>query len=148
MCLLDHLKSVSLLIIAGCIISSCSLFEESPPDIMSYDVVQIKPEIIGGYQALADSVTYPEIAVKAEIDGIVLVKFLVDKTGNPVFNYESGHGVLSGIGGGCDGAAVRGIEKTRFEPGRQKGQNVSVEMCVGVAFSSAEPLITAALCGE
>jgi protein TonB len=41
---------------------------------------------------------------------------------------------MRGIGGGCDEAAVRAIQKLNFSPGMQRGRPVKVQMTVSVVF--------------
>ncbi len=42
--------------------------------------------------------------------------------------------ILKGIGGGCDEAAAKAVEKTKFTPGRQRGKPVNVQVSIPVIF--------------
>ena len=88
------------------------------------------PELIGGISTLASNMKYPEIARKDQIEGRVIVQFIVDKNGDvrdPV--------VVLGIGGGCDEEAVRVITKhAKFKPGIHLGNIVPVKMQMPIVF--------------
>lgn len=101
--------------------------EEPEPEI--FVIVEEPPQLIGGLPGLQKSITYPEIAKKAGVEGRVFVQFVVDENGNvtdPV--------VTRGIGAGCDEEAIKGILKAKFTPGRQRGQAVKVKMSLPVTF--------------
>ena len=88
------------------------------------------PELIGGISALASNMKYPEIARKDQIEGRVIVRFIVDKEGN-----VRDASITKGIGGGCDEEAIRVItEHATFKPGIHQGEAVPVEMQMPVVF--------------
>ncbi|MEM1128811.1 MAG: energy transducer TonB [Bacteroidota bacterium] len=92
-------------------------------------VVEEMPVLIGGIAALHAELKYPEIAVKAGIEGRVIVQFIVDEEGR-VLNPQ----VLRGLGAGLDEEAIRAISLMQFEPGRQRGVPVRVQYSVPVTF--------------
>ena len=95
-----------------------------------YVVVEQMPELIGGINGLHAKVRYPEIARKANVEGRVVVQFIVDENGN-VHDAE----VLRGIGAGLDEEATRVVmEEAKFNPGRQSGRAVPVRMSVPILF--------------
>ena len=95
-----------------------------------YVVVEQMPELIGGINGLHAKVRYPEIARKANVEGRVVVQFIVDENGN-VHDAE----VLRGIGAGLDEEATRVVmEEAKFNPGRQRGRAVPVRMSVPIVF--------------
>jgi protein TonB len=100
-------------------------------EVISYKfrVVEEMPEIIGGLEALQKKVFYPEIAVKAGIQGKVFVETVIGKDGNP-----EEIKVLKGIGAGCDESAVEAIRKTKFLPGKQRGKPVRVIIVIPISF--------------
>lgn len=102
---------------------------EPDPEPEIFVVVEQMPEPIGGLEGLQGRVVYPEMARRAGIEGTVFVQFVVDEQGNP-----SEITVVRGIGGGADEAAMRAVQQTRFEPGRQRGQPVKVRMSLPVRF--------------
>ena len=101
--------------------------EEPEPEI--FEIVEQRPELIGGMAGLMRNIKYPEIARKASVEGRVIVQFIVDENGN-VHNPV----VLRGIGGGCDQEALRVIGEAKFVPGRQRGRAVKVKMTQPVVF--------------
>lgn len=92
--------------------------------------VEEMPEIIGGMQALARHLKYPELARRAGVEGTVFVLAFVDEEGI-VRRTE----IARGIGAGCDEAAAEAVMQARFTPGKQRGQPVRVRVMVPVRFS-------------
>ncbi len=93
-------------------------------------IVDQMPELIGGINTLASEMKYPEIARKAQLEGRVIVKFIVDKNGN-----VRDASITKGIGGGCDEEAIRVItEHAKFKPGIHQGNIVPVEIQMPVIF--------------
>jgi protein TonB len=87
------------------------------------------PDNTQGMINLQRSITYPEIAKKAGVEGRVIVQFVVDEQGNvrdPV--------VVRGIGAGCDEEAIKAVLDVKFRPGRQRGQPVQVKMSLPITF--------------
>lgn len=107
------------------------MIEEEEEEI--FVVVEQMPELIGGLAAVQKHITYPEMALKAGIEGRVVVQFLIDKDGNvqdPI--------VVRGIGGGCDEEALKAVQKVKFIPGRQRGKPVVVRYSMPVSFKLQE----------
>lgn len=76
------------------------------------------------------NIKYPTIARKANVEGRVYVKFVVDKNGD-VRNAQ----VVRGIGAGCDEEALRVIRLAKFEPGRlEDGEAVNTELSMSIMF--------------
>ncbi|MCY3999280.1 MAG: energy transducer TonB [Bacteroidetes bacterium] len=102
--------------------------EIDEPEI--FEIVEQMPELIGGIGGLQSKARYPEIARKANVEGRVIVQFIVDENGNvrePT--------ILRGISGGCDEEAIRVItEHAKFVPGRQRGRPVQVKMSLPIVF--------------
>jgi len=121
--------------------SELDFYEDVPPPpppkegdgdgLDSYFVaVEEMPEIIGGMQELARHLTYPELARRAGVEGVVYVLAYVDEEGN-VQHTE----IARGVGAGCDEAAAEAVSKVQFKPGKQRGQPVRVRVMVPVRFS-------------
>ncbi len=91
--------------------------------------VEDPPEIIGGMNAIMKNLVYPDLAVRAGIEGTVTVLAYVNKEG--VVTRTT---VLRGIGGGCDEAAMEAVKKVRFKPAEQRGKPVNVKVSVPVKF--------------
>lgn len=103
--------------------------EESKDEENFFVAVEQMPEMKGGQEWLYNNINYPNKARKAGIEGKVIVQFVVDEDG------KAGNiNVLRGIGGGCDEAAIAVIKKAEFEPGRQRGNLVSVQMAQTINF--------------
>ncbi|MEM1127921.1 MAG: energy transducer TonB [Bacteroidota bacterium] len=104
---------------------------EPEPEIFMIveDMPQLIPNDTEGLANLQRSITYPEIAKKAGVEGRVIVQFVVDEQGN-VLDPQ----VVRGIGAGCDEEAVRAVMNAQFRPGRQRGQPVRVKMSLPITF--------------
>jgi len=94
-----------------------------------FEIVEEPPVPIDGYAALRAAVKYPEMAKRIGIEGTVVVLAYVEKDGT-VSRTE----VLKGIGFGCDEAAVKAVEKTKFVPGLQRDKPVRVKISVPLRF--------------
>jgi len=101
--------------------------EEEEPEI--FVVVEQMPVLIGGLEKLHEEIKYPDLAKQAEIEGRVLVEFIIDEEGN-VTNPR----VIRGIGGGCDEEALRAVSKAKFIPGKQRGRPVKIKYVLPVVF--------------
>ncbi|MCH8031929.1 MAG: energy transducer TonB [Bacteroidetes bacterium] len=100
-----------------------------PPTSRLFEMVDQIPELIGGLDGLQDRLEYPESCLSAGIEGRVFIQLLVSKEGR-----QSEVRVVRGIGGGCDEAAVRAVEWSRFIPGRDNGKPVRVRMSLPITF--------------
>ena len=100
-----------------------------PPTSRPFEVVDLIQELIGGLEGLQDRLEYPASCLSAGIEGRVFVQLLVSKEGR-----QSEVRVVRGIGGGCDEAAVRAVELSRFIPGRDDGKPVRVRMSLPITF--------------
>jgi protein TonB len=96
-------------------------------------VVEQPPVLINGLRELQSKVVYPNVAVQANIEGRVVVQFVINREGNvtnPI--------VLRGIGGGCDEEALRVIMLAKFRPGMQRGKPVPVKYTIPILFKMAK----------
>ena len=94
------------------------------------------PEFIGGDDALMaflqKNIKYPAKALKNNIQGVVMINFVVHTDGS-----IRKANVTKGIGGGCDEEALRVIKKMpKWKPGRQGGKNVPVYFDVPINFTT------------
>jgi len=109
-------------------------FAEKPEDVDSIFVVaEFKPEPKNGYanfyKELGKNIKYPRQAKQTGTEGKVFVQFVINKMGEP-----TDLKITKGIGAGCDEEAIRVIAKTKWVPGRQRGQLVKVRMTLPVVF--------------
>jgi TonB family protein len=109
-----------------------SLSEQSQPSDKqdTYEIVEQMPELVGGLSGLQAKVKYPEIARKANVEGRVIVQFVVDENGN-----ARDTEVLRGVGAGLDEEATRVIlEEAKFIPGRQRGRAAPMKVSLPIVF--------------
>ena len=99
--------------------------------------VEEMPKIIGGLQAIQQRIRYPELAIRAGIEGTVYVHAYVDMEGN-VARTE----ILRDPGAGLGEAAADAVARTQFEPGKQQGEPVPVRVSIPVHFRLARPEVT------
>jgi len=98
-------------------------------------VIDAYPRYPGGDEArlwfLRKNVRYPEAALKASIQGVVVVVFIIEIDG-----YLSNIEVTKGIGGGCDEEAIRVVKlMPRWEPARRNGKPVRVVVKFPIVFN-------------
>lgn len=101
--------------------------EETEPEI--FVVVEELPELIGGVSQLASTVKYPPLARKAGLEGLVVVKIVVNADGSP-----SDPTILKSPGSALESAAIEAVMKQRFKPGKQRGRAVAAYMSIPVRF--------------
>jgi len=104
--------------------------------IYTVSEVSVKPQPVKGlndfHSRWEKKVVYPEVAVKANVQGIVFVEFVVNHDGaiiNPA--------IRSGISEECDEAALKGfkeVSKESWKPAVKNGQPVKVKMVLPFAF--------------
>lgn len=101
--------------------------EFAEPDV--FEVAEIQPELIGGLAGLQSRLTYPPLAIRAGVEGQVVVQFVVDERGNVVdpVVLRSPNPILSD-------AALAAVRESRFVPGQQRGRPVRVRYAVPVTF--------------
>lgn len=93
-------------------------------------VVDEMPSPVGGLGEIYKQITeYPKIAKATNIQGKVYILAFVNEKGG-----VDEAKVVKGIGGGCDEAAIEAVKKTKFTPGKVKGQPVKAKFSVAVTF--------------
>jgi protein TonB len=113
------------------------VFETAPDEEISdevFSVVEVMPSFPGGttkfYDFISKNLKYPRKALKANVEGKVIVRFIVAENGD-VSEVE----VLKGIGYDCDEEAIRVLlSSPDWIPGRQQGRNVKVRIMVPLTF--------------
>jgi periplasmic protein TonB len=96
--------------------------------------IDVYPRYPGGDESrlyyLRKKVRYPEVALKALVQGVVMVVFVVEVDGS-ITNID----VAKRIGGGCDEEAIRVTkEMPRWEPGKRNGRAVRVMVRMPIVF--------------
>lgn len=110
--------------------------QKEPSDVLS--IADKMPEFPGGMRKLmeylANNVKYPVSAQEKNIQGRVIVTFIVEKDGSIVSPK-----VLYGIDPSLDSEAVRVISgMPKWTPGKNKGEAVSVKYTLPVTFRLSE----------
>lgn len=105
-----------------------------PPPDASQQIVFVPhdedPAPIGGYAAIKKNLVYPEIALKAGIEGTVKIYAFISEKGE-VINTK----VMVSLGrNGCDEAAVKAIRSVKWKPAKQRTTPVAVWVMVPVEF--------------
>ena len=99
-----------------------------------YNIVDQMPQYPGGesemQKFISENLKYPETAQKEGIQGRVIVRFVVEKTG-AISNIE----VIRGIGPDCDKEAIRTIKAMpNWIPGKTTGRIVPVYFTLPIVF--------------
>jgi protein TonB len=102
---------------------------EIEEETVYFVAVEEMPEPIGGLKSIQEKIVYPEIALRARVEGKVFVKAFVDETGK-VASAE----IVKGIGAGCDEAAIDAVLQTKFSPGKQRGRPIKVQVTIPIVF--------------
>lgn len=112
--------------------------KEAPADSTAKEevfmVAEQMPEFPGGMKELLkflqDNLKYPENAMKNNVQGRVIVQFVVEKDGTPT-EFK----VLRSVDPDLDAEALRVLQTMpKWKPGMQKGQVVRVKFTVPVSF--------------
>jgi TonB family protein len=103
--------------------------------IRNYFRLEIEPEFLGGLSAFSDflilNIRYPDGARAKNIQGRVIVGFVVDNVGN-LTDIKA----IRGIGYGCDEEAARVMKLSPpWKPGKYDGKPVRVAYSVPIAFN-------------
>lgn len=106
--------------------------EEKAEEI--FTVVEQWPAPQGGmetfYRYIAENIRYPVQARRLNVEGMVFVRFVVEKDGS-----ITDVTVVKGVGAGCDEEAVRVLKSAPpWTPGKQRGRPVRVLMTVPIRF--------------
>jgi TonB family protein len=104
-----------------------------------YPEVDTPPSIIGGTEALAESIVYPEGARMSRSEGRILVTFEVSETGIPsdiavakATRLDEAHTPFGD--GRLEKAAKEAVAKLTFAPGIHQGKPVKVRMALPIVF--------------
>lgn len=100
-----------------------------------FDFVEEMPSFEGGEAALmrhiSKKIRYPRQAITEQIEGIVVVSFVVNRNGK-----VTDATVLKGLGYGTDEEALRVIQSLPdWSPGKQNGKPVAVRYTVPIRFN-------------
>ncbi|MFA9213403.1 MAG: energy transducer TonB [Candidatus Methylacidiphilales bacterium] len=92
------------------------------------------PSFVGGedslYSFLYQQIVYPKLAKENQIEGRVILSFIVEKDGS-LTNFE----VLKKMGWGCDEEAIRILKLTsKWMPGKMMGKVKRVKFTLPILF--------------
>ena len=97
-------------------------------------IVEPMPEFSGGKSKMTDflreNLIYPKKALKEKIEGVVVLSFLVDKTGEIKNIYVKKH-----VRDDLDKEAIRVVKKMpRWKAGEQNGKPIPVQFSIPITF--------------
>jgi TonB family protein len=99
------------------------------------------PTFPGGKEAyqqfIRENIVYPEQALSNKVEGSVYLAYTVNNIGE-VVDVE----VAKGIGSGCDEEAIRVIRLMKYEPARNRGVKMKVELKTKINFKLPEELVS------
>jgi len=107
--------------------TSVELPVPSPTVFISWDKAPIPS---GGWSELSGNVIYPPIAMEAKIEGTVIIRFYLDKSGN----IKSAFVQLGVPNTGLNEAAMAAIKNTHWEPAYQRDKPVAVWVSQKISF--------------
>ena len=92
-------------------------------------VVEEIPKPIGGLDAIQSKIHYTDLAMKADIQGKVIVLAVIDKNGN-----VKDARIAKSLFPQLDEIALNAVKGTKFTPGKQRGRPVNVQMYIPISF--------------
>lgn len=134
----EHFKSLSLfaLLIMLCAFSLNVNAQEKKSDNSDvvFTVVENEAEFPGGVEAMnrfmAENIKYPTLAKQKNIEGKVIISFIVEKNGT-----LSDIRTIKDIGEGCGDEGVRIVKlMPKWKPAKQKGQPVRQQFLLPISF--------------
>jgi protein TonB len=107
---------------------------EEVEDNTEYIVVESGANFPGGmsafYKFMGSEIKYPKREQKMNIDGRVIVSFVIEKDGS-----LTDFTVLKGVSKGLDDEAIRVLKASpTWNPGKQRGKEVRVRMTIPILF--------------
>ena len=121
-------------IVAICMIACAQNVQSTATEYFSYETVEEKPEYPGGMgelsKFLSKNLRYPVICQENNIQGKVIVQFIVNKEGS-----IEEVSVATGVDANLDTEALRVVKMMpKWKPGKQEGREVNVKCTIPVGF--------------
>ena len=99
-----------------------------PPRPFESHVPYTPPKLIGGYWSIIDSLSYPEEAMLAQLEGVVEVEVTIDHLGEiSIIRVLSGDPIF-------EQSALQAVNSTKWIPAEQRGKSVKVKVLIPVVF--------------
>ena len=92
-------------------------------------VVEKPAEPIGGYNVLRTRAKYTNTARQSNIEGIVVVNFVVNIQGK-----AERIQIIAGLPGGLNEEVIKALQNTRFKPAIQSGKKVKQQLSMRFIF--------------
>ena len=122
-------------IVAICMIACTQNVQSTATEYFSYETVEEKPEYPGGMDELSKflskNLRYPVICQENNIQGKVIVQFIVNKEGS-----IEEVSIATGVDANLDAEALRVVKMMpKWKPGKQGGKEVHVKCTIPVGFT-------------
>jgi periplasmic protein TonB len=98
-------------------------------DNAPFVAAEVMPDIVGGLESIQKNIYYTDFARRAEIEGKVIIEFIVGKSGD----VEDAK-IFKGIFDELDMIALNAVKQAKFTPGLQRGKAVRVRMWMPIVF--------------
>ena len=95
-----------------------------------FKAVENPPEPEGGIATIQNKIHYTDLAIKAGIQGKVIVLAVIDERGD-VISVSIAKSLLPSL----DEIALNAVKDTKFIPGRQRGKAVKVQVSIPIILS-------------
>ena len=92
-----------------------------------------RPQFELDKDSIAELIYYPEIAKRAGVEGVVVIKINLDING-----FVTNRKLIKGVGAGCDESALDILRKLQFYPAKIGNKKVNSEINVWVEFKLNE----------
>lgn len=134
----EHFKSLSLfaalIMIFAFSLNVNAQEKKSDNSDVVFTVVENEAEFPGGVEAMnrfmAENIKYPTLAKQKNIEGKVIISFIVEKNGT-----LSDIRTIKDIGEGCGDEGVRIVKlMPKWKPAKQKGQPVRQQFLLPISF--------------
>ena len=99
--------------------------------VTSYAQIELDklPSPEGGMEAITQKVIYPSEAKDKKVEGKVMVKATISKSGDVI-----SVSAIKVIGFGCDDAACEAAKKTKFTSAEKDGKKIEAEIIIPFKF--------------
>lgn len=134
----EHFKSLSLftalIMVFAFSLNVNAQEKKSDNSDVVFTVVENEAEFPGGVEAMnrfmAENIKYPTLAKQKNIEGKVIISFIVEKNGT-----LSDIRTIKDIGEGCGDEGVRIVKlMPKWKPAKQKGQPVRQQFLLPISF--------------